>query len=72
VGEDVRYVVLVVMRLWPILTDLPLGPLVHESVHDKGGHFAAHERPDVIIADLQKMFGRDGPCYDIVSGKSGY
>ena len=71
-GEDVRYVVLVVMRLWPILTHLPLGPLVRESVHDKGGHFAAHERPDVIVADLQKMFGKDGPCYSIVPGKSGY
>lgn len=60
------------MRLSPILTDLPLGPLVHESVHDKGGHFAAHERPDVIVADLQKLFGRNGPCYGIVPEKPGY
>jgi hypothetical protein len=48
------------------------GPLVYESVNDKGGHFAAHERPDVIVADLQKMFGKSGPCYKIVPGKSGY
>ncbi|KAI4625121.1 uncharacterized protein J4E87_004967 [Alternaria ethzedia] len=58
----------VVPRVWA----KTLGPLVHESVHDKGGHFAAHERPDVIVADLQKMFGKDGPCYGIVPGKSGY
>jgi hypothetical protein len=48
------------------------GPLVHESINDKGGHFAAHERPDVIVADLQKMFGKGGPCYEIVPGKTGY
>jgi hypothetical protein len=53
-------------------TNALIGPLVHESVNDKGGHFAAHERPDVIVADLQKMFGKGGPCYGIVPGKSGY
>ncbi|RYN95084.1 hypothetical protein AA0120_g3820 [Alternaria tenuissima] len=58
----------VVPRLWA----KTLGPLVHESINDKGGHFAAHERPDVIVADLQKMFGKGGPCYKIVPGKTGY
>jgi len=58
----------VVPRVWA----KTLGPLVHESVHDKGGHFAAHERPDVIVADLQKLFGRNGPCYGIVPEKPGY
>ena len=55
-----------------LLTLLVLGPLVYESVHDKGGHFAAHERPDVIVTDLQSMFGKGGPCFSIVPGKSGY
>ena len=53
-------------------THMRTGPLVHESINDKGGHFAAHERPDVIVADLQKMFGKGGPCYEIVPGKTGY
>jgi hypothetical protein len=38
----------------------------------QGGHFAAWERPDVIVNDLQAMFGKSGQCYKIVPGKSGY
>jgi hypothetical protein len=56
----------------PAYTYICIGPLFYESVNEKGGHFAAHERPDVIVADLQKMFGKSGPCYEIVPGKSGY
>ncbi|KAF2739933.1 alpha/beta-hydrolase [Polyplosphaeria fusca] len=48
------------------------GPVVYESEYDKGGHFAAWERPDAIVKDLGKMFGKGGPCYGIVEGKSGY
>ncbi|KAH7414409.1 Alpha/Beta hydrolase protein [Phaeosphaeria sp. MPI-PUGE-AT-0046c] len=58
----------VVPRLW----GKTLGPVVHESENDKGGHFAAWERPDVIVDDLQKMFGKGGRCYKIVPDKSGY
>jgi len=42
-----------------------LGPVVFESRKEKGGHFAAHEIPEEIMADLRKMFGRGGPCYRI-------
>lgn len=49
-----------------------LGPVVLESFHDKGGHFAAWERPDVIAGDLKKMFGRGGGAYGVVKGKNGY
>ena len=48
------------------------GPVVHESFNDKGGHFAAWERPDVISGDLFQMYKKGGPCYGIVKGKSGY
>ncbi|CAO2650433.1 Nn.00g017250.m01.CDS01 [Neocucurbitaria sp. VM-36] len=58
----------VVPRIW----GRTLGEVVHESDNEKGGHFAAWERPDVITEDLQKMFGKSGPCYKIVPGKSGY
>ncbi|KAF2120613.1 Alpha/Beta hydrolase protein [Lophiotrema nucula] len=58
----------VVPKLW----GYTMGPVVYQSEHEKGGHFAAWERPDVISEDLQKMFGKDGPCYGIVKGKSGY
>lgn len=34
-----------------------LGPVVFERVHDEGGHFAAYERPEALVADLRAMFG---------------
>ncbi|KAF1996826.1 alpha/beta-hydrolase [Amniculicola lignicola CBS 123094] len=49
-----------------------LGPVVYESTSDRGGHFAAWERPDVIAKDLQKMYGKGGPCHGIIEGRSGY
>ncbi|KAH7114242.1 Alpha/Beta hydrolase protein [Dendryphion nanum] len=52
----------VVPKIW----GKTLGPVVHESVNDRGGHFAAWERPDVIAEDLLKMFGKGGPCYGII------
>ncbi|KAF2018761.1 alpha/beta-hydrolase [Aaosphaeria arxii CBS 175.79] len=58
----------VVPRLW----GHTLGPVVYESVNERGGHFAAWERPDAIATDLRKMFEKGGPCFGIVKGKSGY
>lgn len=58
----------VVPRVW----GRTLGEVVHESVSDKGGHFAGWERPDVISGDLQTMFGKRGPCFGLIEGKSGY
>lgn len=49
-----------------------LGPVVHISESDRGGHFAAWERPDVIADDLNMMFGKDGGASGVVKGKSGY
>ncbi|KAJ6498723.1 Alpha/Beta hydrolase protein [Mycena vulgaris] len=49
-----------------------LGKVVFESQHDKGGHFAAHEQPELLVEDLRKMFGKTGPTFGIVPGKTGY
>lgn len=49
-----------------------LGPVVRQSEHNHGGHFAAWEVPDAIIEDLWAMFGEKGPCYGIVPEKNGY
>ena len=49
-----------------------LGPVVWETKHSSGGHFAAWEKPEVIVEDLWGMFGRRGPCASIVKGASGY
>ncbi|KAL1600640.1 hypothetical protein SLS60_007027 [Paraconiothyrium brasiliense] len=58
--------------LLPRLWNQTLGPVVYESEYDEGGHFAAWERPDAIAKDLQAMFGRGGPAFACVDGKSGY
>ena len=49
-----------------------LGPTVYQSEHHSGGHFAAWERPEAIAGDLNKMFGKGGPCHGIIQGKTGY
>ncbi|KAL0572612.1 hypothetical protein V5O48_009343 [Marasmius crinis-equi] len=46
--------------------------LVFHARHDRGGHFAAYEVPELLAGDLKKMFGKDGPAYGVVSGKDGY
>ncbi|KAL0572613.1 hypothetical protein V5O48_009344 [Marasmius crinis-equi] len=46
--------------------------LVFYERHEKGGHFAAHEVPELLVRDLRKMFGKGGPAYEAVSGKDGY
>ncbi|KAH3931615.1 hypothetical protein HBI56_140560 [Parastagonospora nodorum] len=40
--------------------------------HDKGGHFAAYERPDAIVQDLRSMFAKSGGAFGVVAGKDGY
>ena len=49
-----------------------VGKLVFEADHDKGGHFAALERPDDLAGDLRKIFGKGGPAHGVVPGKNGY
>ncbi|KAF9476533.1 alpha/beta-hydrolase [Pholiota conissans] len=56
-----------VPRLW---TRTP--NLVFEVEHDAGGHFASYERPKELVDDLRRMFGRRGPTYNIIKGKSGF
>ena len=51
---------------------MTLGPVVHQSEHESGGHFATWERPQAIVKDLQTMFGKGGGAYGVVEGKDGY
>ena len=46
--------------------------LVFESEHQKGGHFAAHEKPEELVGDVRRMFGRGGGAFGVVKGKDGY
>ncbi|KAE9394409.1 alpha/beta-hydrolase [Gymnopus androsaceus JB14] len=49
-----------------------IGNSVFEVEHDSGGHFAAYEKPEMLVGDLQKMFGKGGPAFEVVSGRNGY
>ncbi|KIY66696.1 alpha/beta-hydrolase [Cylindrobasidium torrendii FP15055 ss-10] len=40
--------------------------VVFSSQHDHGGHFAAHENPQVLVNDVKRMFGTDGPLADVL------
>lgn len=42
------------------------GRVVFERRHPKGGHFAAWEKPEAIIADLREMFAKDGPAGAVI------
>ncbi|KAJ7904835.1 Alpha/Beta hydrolase protein [Mycena leptocephala] len=59
---------MIVPRTWT----KSLGNVVSESQHDRGGHFAAHEQPELLVADVRKMFEKKGPAFGIVPGKTGY
>jgi hypothetical protein len=48
------------------------GIVTFESTHEKGGHFAAHEVPALLVEDLRRMFGKSGPAYGVITDKSGY
>jgi hypothetical protein len=58
------------LSIVPHIWGRTLGPTVYESQKTKGGHFAAWEIPGEIVSDLQKMFGENGPCYQITNKKS--
>ncbi|OQV00965.1 hypothetical protein CLAIMM_06395 [Cladophialophora immunda] len=49
-----------------------VGEVVFEREHEKGGHFAAWERPEDIVGDVWEMFGRGGGAYGVVEGRDGY
>ncbi|KAI9809356.1 MAG: hypothetical protein M1826_003934 [Phylliscum demangeonii] len=49
-----------------------MGPVCYQSEHERGGHFAAWEVPEAIAGDLQTMFRKGGPCYNVVEGRDGF
>jgi len=49
-----------------------IGNVVFESSHKGGGHFAAYEKPQELVGDVRKMFGKGGPAFGVVKGKNGY
>ncbi|TRM64035.1 Alpha/Beta hydrolase protein [Schizophyllum amplum] len=41
-----------------------MGNVVFEADHQKGGHFAAYEVPELLVGDLRRMFGKGGPAFE--------
>lgn len=56
------------LLVYPPCHGRTLGLVVFEKVHTEGGHFAAYEKPDLLVADLRAMFGSGGGAED-VSGR---
>ena len=46
--------------------------VVFESEHTSGGHFAAYEKPEALVDDLRRMFGKGGPAAGVVPGHDGF
>jgi len=49
-----------------------MGGVVYGKEHERGGHFAAYEKPEGIAGDLRGMFGKGGKAFGVVRGKNGY
>jgi hypothetical protein len=49
-----------------------LGPVVWSKSYEKGGHFAAWERPEDVTEGLCEMFRKGGGAYGVVERRSGY
>ncbi|KZT23429.1 alpha/beta-hydrolase [Neolentinus lepideus HHB14362 ss-1] len=49
-----------------------VGDVVFEIEHTSGGHFAAYEKPEELVNDLRRMFGKGGPVFGVVPGMTGY
>ncbi|KAH9904816.1 alpha/beta-hydrolase [Xylariomycetidae sp. FL2044] len=43
-----------------------LGDVVFEAEHERGGHFPAWEKPELLAADLRVMFGPEGGAHGVV------
>jgi hypothetical protein len=60
------------LRVLPRSWTNTLGKVVFEGGSESGGHFAAWEKPDIIVTHLRQMFGKKGGAYGVVKGKDGY
>ncbi|KAF3352350.1 hypothetical protein VdG1_09037 [Verticillium dahliae VDG1] len=53
------------LMLFPSSWQRTLGPVVFERWHTEGGHFAAWERPELLVEDITTMFGEGGGASDV-------
>ncbi|KAI9847191.1 MAG: hypothetical protein M1837_003054 [Sclerophora amabilis] len=60
------------LEMMPKTWGRTLGDVVHEAENERGGHFYAHEYPDLLVRDVRAMFGKGGGAYGLIVGKDGY
>lgn len=60
------------LLLQPKLWHHTMGPLVLINEHDKGGHYAAWEVPELLVSDIREMFGKGGGAFGVIKKKNGY
>ena len=58
-----------IVRL-PLSWGRAVGRVVQQSRFEKGGHFAAFEVPELLVGDLRKLFGKEGPGFGFVEERS--
>lgn len=49
-----------------------MGNVVYEAENEHGGHFYAHEHPELLARDIKLMYGRGGGAAGVVKGRNGY
>jgi len=54
----------------PKLWHETMGKVVYMREHERGGHFAAYEVPEVLVRVSSEMFGRGGLAEGCVDGRS--
>ncbi|KZT67078.1 alpha/beta-hydrolase [Daedalea quercina L-15889] len=60
------------LAVMPKLWARAIGNVVYEADHERGGHFAAFERPEDLAGDVRAMFAKGSPAYGVVPGRDGY
>jgi pimeloyl-ACP methyl ester carboxylesterase len=53
------------IEIFPRTYGRTLGNVVYEVENEHGGHFYAHEHPELLVRDLRRMFGEDINAFDI-------
>ena len=46
-----------------------MGNLKFYKRHDSGGHFAAIEKPEVLVSDIREFFGQGGGAAGVTTAK---
>lgn len=60
------------LRSYPSTWRKNHGHVVFERDHEHGGHFLAWESPTELLADVRRMFGKNGGAFGVVPGHTGF